>query len=258
METLSSRFRDIEISNDEGIAVLLLNRPASLNACTSSMLAELNTALGELAADESVRAVVLSGKGRLFCAGANLKEEAPEGATRQLIESYLPIFRRIAGMEKPVIAAINGGAVGVGLSLALSCDLVLMAEDAYLLSPFIKIGLVPDGGATWLLVRQLGYARAYEMAISGEPVTAQRALELGLANRLACPDELLGVAEEWGREIAGGSALALAQTKKLMRLATTSSYEDIFTAEARVQENCGQSEYFLEARRKLFEKSGQE
>ena len=258
METLTSRFRDIEISNDEGIAVLLLNRPASLNACTSSMLKELNTALGELAADESVRAVVLSGKGRLFCAGANLKEEAPEGATRQLIESYLPIFRHIAGMEKPVIAAVNGGAVGVGLSLALSCDLVLMAEDAYLLSPFTRIGLVPDGGATWLLVRQLGYARAYEMAVSGEPVTAQRALALGLANRLAVPDELLPAAIEWGREIANSSAFALAQTKKLMRLAATSSYEDIFTAEAKVQEECGNSEYFIEARRKLFEKSEKE
>jgi 2-(1,2-epoxy-1,2-dihydrophenyl)acetyl-CoA isomerase len=255
METLSSRFRDIELSNDEGIAVLLLNQPASLNACTSSMLAELNTALGDLAADESVRAVVLSGKGRLFCAGANLKEEAPEGATRQLLESYLPIFRHIASMEKPVIAAVNGGAVGVGLSLALSCDLVLMAEDAYLLSPFTRIGLVPDGGATWLLLRQLGYARAYEMAVSGEPVTAQRALELGLANRLVPPDDLLPAAVEWGREIVKSSAFALAQTKKLMRLAATSSYEDIFTAEARVQEECGKTEFFKQARRELFKSS---
>ena len=152
METFSTHYQDIELSRDEGISVLLLNRPASLNACTSGMLAELTTALDELAADQSVRVVVLSGQGRLFCAGANLKEASLDGATSDLLDNYLPVFSRIASMEKPVIAAINGGAVGVGMSLALSCDLVLMAEDAYLMSPFTRIGLVPDGGATWLLL----------------------------------------------------------------------------------------------------------
>jgi 2-(1,2-epoxy-1,2-dihydrophenyl)acetyl-CoA isomerase len=233
----------------------MLNRPDSLNACTSGMLAELTTALDALAADQSVRVVVLSGQGRLFCAGANLKEASLDGATSDLLDNYLPVFSRIASMEKPVIAAINGGAVGVGMSLALSCDLVLMAEDAYLMSPFTRIGLVPDGGATWLLLRQLGYARAYEIAVSGEKVTAQRALSLGLANRLSHPDELLHAAIEWGREIAKSSAFALAQTKKLMRLAATSSYQEIFSAEARVQEECGNSEYFKQARRELFSKS---
>jgi len=255
METLSTNFKDIELFRDAGICVLLLNRPASLNACTSGMLAELTTALDELAADQSARVVVLSGQGRLFCAGANLKEASLDGATSDLLDNYLPVFSRIASMEKPVIAAVNGGAVGVGMSLALSCDLVLMAEDAYLLSPFTRIGLVPDGGATWLLLRQLGYARAYEIAVSGEKVTAQRALSLGLANRLSQPDELLPAAIEWGREIAKSSAFALAQTKKLMRLAATSSYEEIFSAEARVQEECGNSEYFKQARRELFSKS---
>jgi 2-(1,2-epoxy-1,2-dihydrophenyl)acetyl-CoA isomerase len=160
MTTPSPRFQDIELSHAQGISTLLLNRPASLNACAAGMLAELSAALDELATDENVRAVVLSGKGRLFCAGADLSEESTQGATRQLLDRYLPIFRRITSMEKPVIAAVNGGAAGVGMSLALSCDLVLMAEDAYLLSPFTRIGLVPDGGATWLLVRQLGHARA--------------------------------------------------------------------------------------------------
>lgn len=258
MERDASAFRDIELSVDDGIAVLLLSRPDSLNACTSLMLEELDSALRDLAADEGVRAAVLSGKGRFFCAGANLKEEAPEGVTRQLIDSYLPVFRHITSMEKPVIAAVKGGAVGVGMSLALCCDLVLMAEDAYLLSPFTRIGLVPDGGANWLLARQLGYARAFEVAVSGEPVTAQRALELGLANRLAAPDELLEVAVDWGREITRSSAFALGQTKKLMRLAATGSYEDVFTAEAHIQEECGKSEYFIEARSKLFEKSAKE
>lgn len=255
METFSTHYQDIELSRDEGISVLLLNRPASLNACTSGMLAELTTALDELAADQSVRVVVLSGQGRLFCAGANLKEASQDGATSDLLDNYLPVFSRIASMEKPVIAAINGGAVGVGMSLALSCDLVLMAEDAYLMSPFTRIGLVPDGGATWLLLRQLGYARAFEMAVSGEKVTAERALAMGLANRLGPPEELLPAAIEWGREIAKSSAFALAQTKKLMRLAATSSYAEIFTAEAQMQEECGKSEFFKQARRELFSKN---
>jgi 2-(1,2-epoxy-1,2-dihydrophenyl)acetyl-CoA isomerase len=130
-----------------------------------------------------------------------------------------------------------------------------MAEDAYLLSPFTRIGLVPDGGATWLLVRQLGHARAFEVAAGGERVSAQRALALGLANRLAPSDELLQKAVEWGREIAKSSAFALAQTKKLMRLAATASFEDIFNAEAHAQEECGNSAFHQQARRAFFEKS---
>lgn len=256
METQSSVNRDIERSDAEGVATLLLNRPASLNACTSGMLAELKATLDELASDQDVRIVVLGGKGRLFCAGADLAEKTPVGAQRLLLDAYLPVFERIISMDKPVIAAVNGGAVGVGLSLALSCDLLLMAEDAYLLSPFTRIGLVPDGGATWLLVKQLGHARAFEIACGGEKVTAQRALAMGLVNRLAPPDELLEQAVEWGCEIAKSSAFALAQTKKLMRLAATGSFEEAFRAEAIAQEECGNSAFHRRARQAFFEKRG--
>jgi len=251
---IGSSFKDIEVSKSEGVATLLLNQPASLNACTISMLAELYAALDELATDEQIQLVILSGKGRLFCAGANLKEEAPEGAERILIDNYLPVFELLTTMEKPVMAAVNGTAVGVGMSLALSCDLVLMAEDASFLSPFTQIGLVPDGGATWLLVRQLGHARAYEMATSGKPVSAQHALELGLANRLAPADELLSAAIKWGQEIVKSSTFALGQTKKLMRLSSTCSFEDAFRAEAHVQEACSKSEFSQQARRRFSEK----
>jgi 2-(1,2-epoxy-1,2-dihydrophenyl)acetyl-CoA isomerase len=251
----ASRFQNIEVTDDEGVSILALNQPASLNACTTGMLQDLAVALDELAADEQVRVVVLTGKGRAFCAGANLKEEVPEGSSSLLINGYLPIFRRIMSMEKPVIAAINGGAVGVGMSLALSCDLVLMAQDAYLMSPFTKIGLVPDGGANWLLVHQLGYHRAFEILAGAQPVPAERALAMGLANRVVAADELLQSAQDWGYEIARSSAFALAHSKKLMRLAATSSYEDIFRAEARIQDECGNSEFFKQAVEAQFAKS---
>ncbi len=250
-----ARFQDIEVTVKDGISAILLNRPASLNACTSGMLAELQTALVEAACDEDVRAVVLGGKGRLFCAGADLAEESRQGALRVLMDSYWPVFHSIISMDKPVIAAVNGGAAGVGMSLALACDLVLMAEDAWLLSPFNRIGLVPDGGATWLLVRQMGHARAFEFAAGGDRLPALRAREMGLANRLVAADELLHAAIDWARQLAGNSALALAQTKKLMRLAATCDFEAAFRAEALAQEACGNSAFHLQARRDFFAKT---
>jgi 2-(1,2-epoxy-1,2-dihydrophenyl)acetyl-CoA isomerase len=242
----------VELARTGEVATVLLNRPEVLNACTSEMLADLTAALDELAADDGARVVILGGRGPSFCAGADLNEDVPEGTGRQLLDEYLPICKRIASLEKPVIAAVNGPAIGVGMSLALICDLVVMAEDAYLWPPFARIGLVPDGGASWLLVRELGYHKAFELIAAGERITAAHAVELGLANRILPSEGFLAAAIAWGEAIAGGSPYSLAESKKLMRMACSRSFDEVFAAEAAVQDICSTSEFFAEAKRKIF------
>ncbi len=157
------------------VAIVTLNRPESLNGFTSGLRNALKKELQAVAADESVRAVVLTGAGRGFSAGADLKAEPMTSGTeveRQLNEEYGAALREIARMPKPVIAAVNGFATGIGGSFALVCDLVVMGEGAFFQVPFAKIGLVPDGGLTWLLTERVGHRRAFELAISGDRVPA--------------------------------------------------------------------------------------
>jgi 2-(1,2-epoxy-1,2-dihydrophenyl)acetyl-CoA isomerase len=254
-DSAAPMFPDVEYTSGAGLATVLLNRPAALNASTSRMLDGLLAALDFAAADPEVRAIVLAGRGRAFCAGADLKEIVPEGTERQLLERYLPVAERIATTDAVVIAAVAGSAIGVGMSLALICDLVVMAEDARLWAPFTRLGLVPDGGASWLLVRQLGYHRAFRIVAEGQPLTAREALDLGLANRLAAPGEHLSTAEAWGREIAAQAGPSLAASKRLLRLAAGATFETVFRAEARDQGQCAQSDFFRAAREKILGKS---
>lgn len=254
-ETTAPAFQDIEYSSSGAVATVKLNRPAALNASTSPMLDGLLAALDFADADPDVTVVVLAGKGRAFCAGADLKEIVPEGTERQLIERYLPVAQRIAGMAPVVIAAVTGSAIGVGMSLALTCDLVVMAEDAKLWAPFTRLGLVPDGGASWLLVRQLGYHRAFRLIAEGKPLSAGEALELGLANRVAPPAACIETAERWGRELAAEAGPSLADSKRLLRLAASAGFEDVFRAESAIQGACAQSEYFRQARDKIVNRT---
>jgi 2-(1,2-epoxy-1,2-dihydrophenyl)acetyl-CoA isomerase len=175
----------------DGIAVIKLNRPDNLNAFTSGLRSDLAQALNDVANDDSVRAVVLTGEGRCFSAGADLKDiSAGQTVTEQLQYEYRPVFAAIAGLPVPVIAAVPGSAAGIGMSLALQCDLVIMADDAFLLSPFSTISLVPDGGLNWMLVRHIGYKRAFQLSIEADRIDAARCVELGLANKTAAADEL--------------------------------------------------------------------
>jgi len=231
--------------------VLLLNRPAALNALTREMRIELRDALESLAENDAVHAVVLGGQGRAFCAGADLKEAGSGDVERELLDEYQPCFNAISDMAKPVIAAVAGSASGVGLSLALHCDLMVMAEDAFLCAAFGGIGLVPDGGASWLLVRQVGYRRAFQLAIEAERIPARRALELGLANKVVPAEELMEQTHDWASRLATQSPLAVAGTKKLMRLAMTAGFNEVFHSEAVFQERCAQSVYFQERLREF-------
>jgi 2-(1,2-epoxy-1,2-dihydrophenyl)acetyl-CoA isomerase len=229
---------------DGHVAVVTLNRPQVLNAINDEIAHALREAMMQAAADRDVRVVVLRGAEGQFSAGADLKQGFPKDRrVEDLIQSnFRPTLEMITGMEKPVIAAIGGPAAGIGLSFALACDLVVMAEDAYLLSPFATIGLIPDGGATWLLARQLGYYRAYQLCIESERIPAGRCLEFGLANRVVPAASLDEESFGWAQSLAERAPLALARTKLAMRAAMHLSLTQAIAFEAWLQNSCLESE----------------
>lgn len=232
---------DTVLYETEGaVATITLNRPVSLNSFDKAMRTGLAAATARARNDTGIRAVILTGAGRCFSAGADLKAGLKTGAEveQMLNEEYRPSLTDIAEMEKPVISAINGFAAGIGLSYALVCDLSVMAESAFLLSPFSTIGLIPDGGSTWLLTHAIGYRNAYEMAVENERMPATRCKELGLVNRITPDDVLMETAREWASKLTGKAPLALVRTKKIMRQAPSLNYADAIGAEAALQCLC--------------------
>jgi 2-(1,2-epoxy-1,2-dihydrophenyl)acetyl-CoA isomerase len=240
---------DVLIERRGPVAIITLNRPESLNGFTSGLRSALKQALQEVGSDESVRAVVLTGAGRGFSAGADLKAEPMTSGVeveRQLNEEYGAALRAIATMPKPVIAAVNGFATGIGGSFALVCDLVVMGEGAFFQVPFAKIGLVPDGGLTWLLTERVGHRRAFELAISGDRVPAAKCLEWNLVNRVVPDAEVVASAVAWAESLCGAAPIALGYMKQLLRSAPDMGYEQTIRAEARYQAPCIDSQDFRE------------
>ena len=234
----------VVLTRREGaVATVLMHQPDNLNSFSPELREQLAEALRDAAQDRSVRTIVLGGSGRFFSAGANLKRGTVGTASIRdiLIREYKPLFEAVMQAPQPVIAAVQGGAAGIGMSLAMACDLVVMEENAFLLCPFSTIGLIPDGGSTWTLTQSLGHRAAFEFAISGDRMPAARARELNLVNRLASPGEALTVAESWAGELALKAPLALAATKRLIRKAGAGSFDDLFLAEADAQEVCSKT-----------------
>lgn len=220
----------------DAVALIALNRPDSLNAFTTELRAALLAALERARDDDSVRAVVLTGEGRSFSAGADLKDTKVDKPVEDILqEEYRPVQEIIADIPKPVIAAVPGSAAGIGLSVALQCDLLIMADDAFLLSPFTTISLVPDGGLNWMLVRQLGYRRAFQLSVESERIPAARCVELGLANRTVPADQLRDAALEWAHALAKRAPLSLAATKRAMRHAADQDWASSYDVESRLQ-----------------------
>ena len=220
----------------DAVALISINRPDSLNGFTTELLEALRDALVRADEDDATRAVVLTGEGRAFSAGADLKAGLEGGSLKnRLLHEYGPVFAAISEMPKPVIAAVPGFAAGVGMSVALHCDLVIMADDAFMLSPFTTISLVPDGGLNRLLVRQIGYRRAFELSVESERIPADRCVELGLANRSVAGDALRETALEWAARLARRAPLSVAATKKVMRLAMDHDEATCFRLEAELQ-----------------------
>jgi len=221
--TTGREYETVRMRRDGPVAVLELHRPETLNAFNLLMVRELHTALGAIAIDPGVRAVMLTGAGRGFSSGLDLKSSGlpslPSGrpdARATLVELFNPIVLMLREMPQPVVAAVNGVAAGIGASVALACDLVLISRSAVLLLAFVNIGLVPDGGATLFVSARAGIGRALEMSLLGEPITAQQALEWGLANRVEDDASLLSAATALTRRLADGPPEAHAAIKGLL------------------------------------------
>jgi 2-(1,2-epoxy-1,2-dihydrophenyl)acetyl-CoA isomerase len=245
METVTLDRRGAELR-------IVLNRPDVMNAWDKQLGLDLLAAVNEAADDDAVRAVVITGTGRAFSSGADLKagfDATPEGhpdVGTALRERYHPIIAGLRRMPKPVVAAVNGPAVGIGCSLALCCDLIVARESAYFLLAFVNIGLVPDGGSSLLLPERVGLARATEMAMLGERIPAPRAFEWGLINRMTADDEFEAAVDELAARLTAGPTAAYAGAKEQLNQWLFGRMDAQLELEASVQQRAAASADFRE------------
>lgn len=228
----------------DAVATITLDQPDTLNALSVAMKVALREAVERAATDDAVRAVVLTGAGRGFCVGQDLREHAAaldngDTALSTVREHYNPIVTALADLPKPVVAAVNGTAAGAGASLAFACDFRVAADNASFLMAFARVGLGPDTGASWTLQRLVGYGRALAMLMLAEPVSAAQALEMGLVNAVVPGADLPGAAHELAARLAAGPTLAYAGIKQALRAAATSDLRTALETEADVQARCG-------------------
>lgn len=242
---------------------ITLNRPDSLNAWSAQLGTELRQVVNEDAAEDTVRAVLITGAGRGFSSGADLKEgffpdpdDGRPDVARELHEVYHPIMVGIRRLEKPVLAAVNGPAVGIGLSLALACDLVVVAESAFLGLGFVNIGLMPDGGSTMFVPAAVGKARAFQMAFLGDRVGARQALDWGLVNEVHADAELMPAAEALVERLAHGPTRSYAGSKKALNRMLYRDLDAQLALEAELQHRLARTDDFLEGVRSFAEKRG--
>ena len=238
------------------VALISFNRPEVRNAFNAKMTEDILEALRTAKDEKSVRAIVLTGEGLSFSAGADLSARDNKWSDTEMAlnEGYLPSLKEIMQMPKPVISAVNGAAAGIGSAYAMACDLTVMAEDSYILQAFSNIGLIPDGGANWFLTNTVGYKLAYQIAIEGERIDSNRCLELGLANKVTSSDNLIQEAMNWAEKLSLRSSQSLRLTKKIMREALDSSYDDIYRIEAEIQNTLTGSEDNIEGITAFMEK----
>ncbi|MEU4210131.1 enoyl-CoA hydratase [Streptomyces sp. NPDC026206] len=229
---------------DNGVARITLNRPHSLNAITPDQRERLVSELSRISADPAVRAVIITGAGEGFCSGADLRAtpaaavalRLPGDVARTIRDGAQRLISAVLDCEKPVIAAVNGTAAGLGAHLALACDLVLAAESARFIEVFVRRGLVPDGGGAYLLARLVGPQRAKELMFFGDVLSAAEAERFGLVNRVVPDAELAGTAQTWAERLAAGPTRALTLTKQLVNASLDVDRTSAFAAEAAAQE----------------------
>lgn len=244
----------------DGVATITLVRPEVLNSFNRPMARRLQEALDAAAGDEGIRAVLLTGAGRAFCAGQDLAEALPpDGSPAPPIESivresYNPIVRRLREIEKPIVCAVNGVAAGAGANIALACDFVLAAEQASFVQAFSKIGLIPDSGGTFLLPRLVGLARATALTMLGEKLTAAEALSLGLIYRVVPGETLLEEARALARRLAAMPTRGLGLTKRALNAGLTNDLATQLEVEAELQREAGRTEDYREGVRAFQEK----
>ena len=257
---LAHRYDTVNLYRRGAAAKLELNRPDRMNAWNAQLARDLLDALTSVGEDTGVRAVLLTGAGRAFSSGADLKESqsreetGPHDLYSVLTERYHPLILGVREMPKPVVAAVNGAAAGIGLSLALACDLVLAAESAYFLLAFINIGLVPDGGSSLLVPSRVGFARAAEMAMLGERIPARQAQEWGLINQVWPDAELPERAAELVARLADGPTRSYAGIKRQLNNWLYQRMGEQLEFEARIQQEMGASGDFAEGVKAFTEK----
>ncbi|MCP4428159.1 MAG: 2-(1,2-epoxy-1,2-dihydrophenyl)acetyl-CoA isomerase [Chloroflexi bacterium] len=246
-----------------GTATITLNRPQTLNAFTEKMIAETTHAFKRADRDTAVRCVVITGNGRAFSSGQDLTEVWERAGQfsigEHLRRGYNRLIQQMATLEKPIIGAVNGIAAGAGCGVALAADIRIASDKASFMLAFSKIGLVPDSGINWFLPRLVGYARAYEMAITADKIPADTALAWGMVNRVVPHDQLMEAVAAWAGPLASGPTLAYGLTKRAMNKSWDMSLDEALDYEAHLQEVCGRSgdnqegiQAFLEKRAAQF------
>ena len=248
-------FERCYVTTQDGVAVLTLNHPETVNAASFGMMQGCLKAMDLIEGDSNLRALVLTGAGRGFCSGANLSEPPPEGADlgEALERTYHPLLRRLRDSRLPLVTAVNGPAAGVGMSLALMGDLVIAARSAFFALGFTRLGLVPDGGATWLVPRLVGLARARELALLGDRLPAEKAFAWGMIYKVADDEIVLDEALVLAARLARGPK-ALALTRKLFWDSAHNSFEEQLAHEQAAQRAAGKTQDFREGLAAFFGK----
>jgi len=250
-------YKAIMAEKKDGVAVVTINQPKTMNALTQQVFDELTSAAADLTEDESVKAIVLTGAGRVFCAGGDLNR-FQEGFTRNsgvdFMEGVHTCVRAWANMKKPVIAAVNGPAMGAGLSLVLLCDLSVMSADAKVSCAFINMGLIPDCGLAYYLPRIIGLQKARELILTGRKVDAEEAERIGLVTKTAPPGEVMEEAMKLADQLAKGPAYGLRMSKRILGMSLDLSLNDLLHAEAMVQADCYMTDDSKEAVSAFIEK----
>lgn len=242
----------ILVDADQGVARLTLNRPDVLNSFNRQMATELRDALQAAADDRGIRAIVLTGAGRAFCAGQDLAEATPDASGTMpdlaeiVRESYNPVIRAIRKIEKPVVCAVNGVAAGAGANLAIACDIVIASSEAFFVQSFAKVGLIPDSGGTFFLPRLVGLARATAMMMLGEKISAIRAFEFGLIHQVCEPAVLTETVTDIARTLAALPTRALGLTKRALNASMSNGLDAQLDTEEELQGLAGRTHDFSE------------
>ena len=248
-------FKYINYTLQEGVATLTLNRPDKLNSLTGAMMLEMFSALGLAAQDKTVRAMVLTGSGRAFCAGQDLADpsmspkpgsDVPADIGDVVDTFYSPLVRRLRTMPMPVVCAVNGVAAGAGANIALACDIVIAVQTASFIQPFCKLGLVPDAGGTWLLPQLVGRARAVGLALLGDKLSAAQAHEWGLIWKCVATDDFATEIKAIATTLAAGPTLGYVRTREAIDAAAISSLDAQLDLEASMQRELGNNQDYAE------------
>jgi 2-(1,2-epoxy-1,2-dihydrophenyl)acetyl-CoA isomerase len=247
----------LKIETSQGVTIIALDDPKTLNALTPQLAVSLRKALENSA--QSSRAIILTGSSRAFCSGANLQNRTTTkpgdiDAGSALDQAYNPLMMAIRNLDVPLITAINGPAAGIGASIAMAGDIIIAGESSYFLEAFCHIGLVPDGGATWMLVRNVGRVRAAEMALLGEKISAPQAFDWGMITRVVKDDTVMSTAQDFANRLANGPTHALGLMRKLLWAAGDTSFSEQLDAERDAQASAGKHPHFAEGVAAFLEK----